>query len=125
MKIKIENNKTRKIYNNRKKGSGPIDYLIGKKEPNKINYPNVSLKYNSKNILCEICKNNSFYKIDASVDRSKTATIFLGSDLGDVVSHPLKMYVCIKCLYCKFVYTSTYWNTLQDKIIETIIDRHQ
>jgi len=118
MKTKNENKRTRKIYKDEKKG-GIFGFLTTKKQ-NKLNYPNVSLNYNGKNILCDVCQNDSFYKMDTSVDRSKTATIILG-DYGDIVSHPLKMYVCINCLNCKFVYTSTRWNDLQDKIMETVV----
>ena len=117
---KTENKRTRKIYRgDEKKGAGIFDIFTKNPQPNKLNYPNVSLNYNGKSVLCEVCQNNSFYKMNTSIDRSKTASIILSDLGGDVVSHPVKMYVCINCLNSKFVYTATSWNQLRDKIIET------
>ena len=105
-------------------GGGIFDFFKSNKNGNgKMNYTLVSISYNGgKNIQCDVCQQIEFYKINVSIDRSKTADLasnfLLGSEFQDVVSHPVKMYVCTKCHNCKFVYSPTTWNGLKDTIIE-------
>ena len=103
------------------RGSGLFDF--GNNQPNQkktMNYPNVSISYNNKVISCETCGTLVFYKIDISVNRSKTASlgadILFGSDNG--LDHPLRMYTCIECNTCKTVYAPTMWNGLTASVIE-------
>ena len=117
-------NKTRK---NRRNGGGFFDFFSGPGQQAKeaangkklMSYPTASIAYNNNPILCDICKKDIFYVINTSVNRSKTATFFIGEDFQDVVSHPLKMYTCIECNNCKFVYQPTTWNGMKNPIVET------
>ena len=87
-----------------------------------MNYPLCSLQLDGINIPCGVCNSSNYYIINVSVDRSKTASIatdiFLGSEANQFISHPYKSYVCHTCLHARFVYQPTYWNGLQQRIIE-------
>jgi hypothetical protein len=67
-------------------------------------------------ILCDVCHQGVFYGIDVSINRSKTSVILFSYD--NIVRHPLKMYTCLNCSNCKFVYQSTRYNKLDINIIE-------
>jgi len=83
-----------------------------------MKYPLVKISYLPNTyIQCEICKKSTFYSIDVSVPRSKTAT-FIFDDLSDIASHPLKMYTCTTCNNCKFMYQATSWNGITKRINE-------
>jgi len=116
--IKNENKRTRKIYK-KENGGGIFDIFRSKPKNAAMNYPLKYISYNDKKIQCDVCQENIFMIINASIDRSKTATIIFGNDLGDFVSHPVKMYVCNNCSNCKFVYTATDYNGITTRIIET------
>ena len=73
--------------------------------------------YNEKPILCDTCQGDIFNEIDISVQRSKTAEFFIGSD-NVFVDHPLRTYRCIVCSQCKFYYTPTSFNGFKDVIVE-------
>lgn len=87
-----------------------------------MNYPLCSLQFDGLNIPCSVCNSSNYYIINVSVDRSKTSTIatdiFLGTEANQFISHPYKSYVCHTCLNARFVYQPTYWNGLQQRIIE-------
>lgn len=89
----------------------------------KMNYPIVSLSYKNDKITCDICKKNSFYKIDMSIQRSKAASIItgfvVGDGLSDIIEHPVKCYLCTTCLNCRFVYADTTWNGVKSLIKES------
>ena len=124
--IQTTKNKTRKIRKGLS-GGGFFDFFSGPGNAAKqaangkklMSYPTASISYNNSPIFCDICKKDIFYVINASVERSKTATLIVGEEFQDAVSHPVKMYTCIECNNCKFVYQSTMWNGLTNKIIET------
>jgi hypothetical protein len=84
--------------------------------------PKKTFTLNNQSIKCGECGETVFFKLDTSIDRSKTATIasnYLGMEkLNQVVSHPLKMLVCCNCYSCKFIYQSTTWNQIVQKIAE-------
>ena len=126
-------NKTRK---NKKpiNGGGFFDFLLGSKkkdqqqQPGNIVQKDVKIgpkrtfRLNDQLIQCAECKETCFFKLDTSIDRSKTATIisdFVGADsMVQVASHPVKMLVCCNCYSCKFIYQSTTWNGIVQKIKE-------
>lgn len=96
--------------------------VFNKNQTKKMNYKIVSPEYTGKTMTCEICGKSSFYSIDISVDRSKTANlgteIIFGHGSSEFINHPLKMYTCTECNMCKFMYQSTRWNGITQKIIE-------
>ena len=88
---------------------------------NKImKYPLVNISYGTppSYISCDICKKFQFYSINISVPRSKISSI-LFDDISEFISHPLKMYTCVNCNNCKFIYQSTRWNGIANRINET------
>jgi hypothetical protein len=120
------NNRKNVSLRKNQRGSGYLDFLFGKRAsgPNSsFNYPRVNLKYNGNPIRCEVCSTDAFFKVDISVDRSKTATLLTDAVLDEqwnqVLSHPLRMYVCTQCLWCKQMYAPTSWNGLNQTIVET------
>lgn len=134
-----------------KNGGGFFDGLFGKKEtpfddkkfepivkgqpnpPEKpkqkklMNYNVVNIKYNENPILCDVCKEKEFYSMDMSIERSKTSTVavnFLTDEQNNnLISHPVKSYVCTNCSNCRFVYASTFWNKVEKKIVETEVKK--
>jgi hypothetical protein len=100
-----------------------------KQEPTtqgKIKYPMMTLSYGGNSISCDVCKNNKYYKMDMSISRSKVASITSGiiliNGVTDIISHPVKCYLCTTCLNCRFVYATTTWNKLKTVIQETKVD---
>ena len=100
-----------------------------KKEPTtqgKIKYPMMTLSYGGNSISCDVCKNNKYYKMDMSISRSKVASITSGiiliNGVTDIISHPVKCYLCTTCLNCRFVYATTTWNKLKTVIEETKVE---
>jgi hypothetical protein len=87
-----------------------------------MNYPLCKLQLDGRVIPCEVCKNDIYYIISVSMDRSKTASIatdfFIGTEANQFLSHPYKSYVCHTCLYTRLVYQPTTWNGLQQRILE-------
>lgn len=82
-------------------------------------YPLKTLFYYTKSIDCHICKNTLFFKINSSLARSVVANFFsVFSGTYKFVKHPMKMFVCAKCLACRFVYPLTLWNRIHTTIIE-------
>ena len=109
------------------RGGGYFDFFKGlndKDNPNPtFKYPRVKLTLstagnNSESIKCLECKDETgtFYKLYASLSRSKLATTFTGG--LPLINHPVRMYVCTSCFACKMVYAPTKWNRLKPKIIE-------
>ena len=88
-----------------------------------FSYPKIKLSLHGHKVPCSTCKSNEYYKIDTSVPRSKTAGIAMNLIFGDEanpsLNHPLRCYVCTKCITCKFVYAPTKWNGLDVPIKET------
>jgi hypothetical protein len=125
-----ENKKQKRVVQNKTKkmNGGIFGFFEGnktedqKQSSKKMNYKIVSPAYNGKTMICEVCSQTSFYSIDVSVDRSKTATLgtefVFGDGASDFINHPLKMYTCIECNMCKFMYQSTTWNGITQKIVE-------
>ena len=112
--------KTKKISS--KKKGGVFGLKLTKKK--KMRYPCFKIFYNKTEdkdktevqILCDVCHQGVFYGIDVSINRSKTSVILFSYD--NIVRHPLKMYTCLNCSNCKFVYQSTRYNKLDINIIE-------
>lgn len=92
----------------------------------KIKYPMMTLSYSGNSISCDVCKNNKYYKMDMSISRSKVASITSGivliNGVTDIISHPVKCYLCTTCLNCRFVYATTTWNKLKTVIEETKVE---
>ena len=91
-----------------------------------MNYPLCRLQLDGKMIPCEVCKNDIYYIINVSMDRSKTAAIatdfFIGTEANQFLAHPYKSYVCHTCLHTRLIYQPTTWNGLQQRIIEVSTD---
>ena len=90
-----------------------------------FNYPQLSLALNNKLVSCHTCGGTIYYKLNVSVERSKTATLATdwlfgdaGQDIINAVSHPMRCYVCTQCITCKFLYAPTTWNQLTTPIQE-------
>jgi hypothetical protein len=87
-----------------------------------MNYPLCRLQLDGRVIPCEVCKNDIYYIISVSMDRSKTAAIitdiFITTEANQILAHPYKSYVCHTCLHTRLVYQPTTWNGLQQRILE-------
>ena len=80
----------------------------------------INLKFGNNILTCDVCKANIFYKKDVSVKRSKTFDVLAGD--STMVDHPLALYMCNNCCYCKIAYVSTKINGYTNKIEEFTVD---
>jgi len=84
------------------------------------------LIYNNNGKKCEICGNNDYEKIYVSINRSKyfdVGTTLLGmGSLNSTAGHPLTMYRCVKCNNCKFFYTKTPLNNVNNVVLDRKIE---
>jgi len=84
------------------------------------------LVYDNNNKKCEICGNNDYEKIYVSINRSKyfdVGTTLLGmGSLNSTAGHPLTMYRCVKCNNCKFFYTKTQLNNVNNVVVDRKIE---
>ena len=84
------------------------------------------LIYNNNGKKCEICGNNDYEKIYVSINRSKTfdtvSTLFGLGSVNSTAGHPLTMYRCVKCNNCKFFYTKTPLNNVNNVVVDRKIE---
>jgi len=84
------------------------------------------LVYDNNNKKCEICGNNKYEKIYVSISRSKTfdtvSTFFGLGSVNSTAGHPLTMYRCLICNNCKFFYTKTSLNNINNVVVDKKID---
>jgi len=108
-----------------KKGGG---WFFSNNKSNSLGGDNTTyeLVYNNNGKKCEICGNNDYEKIYVSINRSKTFDVLSTlSGLGTANStagHPLTMYRCVTCNNCKFFYTKTPLNNVNDVAVDRKID---
>ena len=121
--VKRKTVRTKKPKNKTVKG-GIFELFSSKPKSKYMKYPFVKLSYGEKDIKCDICEWSIFYKIETSINRSKTAGIFL-EDLEGVVNHPTYMYTCINCSHCKFFYKANTYNGIKQKITENMVTLKQ
>ena len=80
------------------------------------------LVYDNNNKKCEICGNNDYEKIYVSINRSKTfetvSTLIGFGSANSTAGHPLTMYRCVTCNNCKFFYTKTSLNNVNDVTVD-------
>ena len=84
------------------------------------------LVYDNNNKKCEICGNNKYEKIYASINRSKKfdviSTVLGFGSANSTAGHPLTMYRCVICNNCKFFYTKTPFNNINNVVVDRKIE---
>ena len=95
-----KNRKSKKLRND---GGGLMDYFFPKTAVFQgKNFDHYTIQYNGVNLKCDVCGDFRFAHLDTSVNASKTGEMLLGD--STVFDHPLTIYRCKTCNYCKVIY---------------------
>ncbi len=65
-----------------------------------------NLKYtlNDNELKCQLCNNNSFDDIKATIGAAKLMNIMAGNTTEDMINHPINILRCTSCKYCMIIY---------------------
>lgn len=95
----IKNRITRK----NRRGGGLFDYIFPKTSIIQGNVTDdYNIEYNGILLKCDVCSNDRFSHVDVTVNSSKTGDIIFGDT--SIFDHPLTIYRCKTCSYCKVIY---------------------
>lgn len=91
----------------RKDGGGFWDFMRPKTEIMQgKNTTAYNITYKGNKLKCDVCNGEEFAHIAASISRSKTFSFIIDGDddTAGLDQHPMTIYRCKQCNYCKMIY---------------------